>query len=32
MNQIAESYWYLHTQPRTAFTHEIDLRPYVEKW
>lgn len=30
--QIAESYWFLHTQPRTSFTHEIDLRPYSEKW
>jgi NAD(P)-dependent dehydrogenase (short-subunit alcohol dehydrogenase family) len=29
---IAESYWFLHTQPRTSFTHEIDLRPYSEKW
>ncbi|OAA67703.1 oxidoreductase, short chain dehydrogenase/reductase family [Akanthomyces lecanii RCEF 1005] len=29
---IAESYWFLHTQPRAAFTHEIDIRPYVEKW
>ncbi|GFF25523.1 uncharacterized oxidoreductase SAV2478 [Aspergillus udagawae] len=29
---IAESYWFLHTQPRSSFTHEIDLRPYSEKW
>lgn len=29
---IADAYWYLHTQPRTTFTHEIDIRPYVEKW
>ncbi|GLA67152.1 hypothetical protein AtubIFM54640_010129 [Aspergillus tubingensis] len=29
---IAESYWFLHTQPKSAFTQEIDLRPYVEKW
>ncbi|KPM43778.1 hypothetical protein AK830_g2807 [Neonectria ditissima] len=29
---IAESYWFLHTQPRTSFTHELDLRPYAEKW
>ncbi|KAJ5223265.1 hypothetical protein N7468_007807 [Penicillium chermesinum] len=29
---IAESYWFLHTQPRTTFTHEIDLRPYSETW
>lgn len=29
---IAESYWYLHTQPRSHFTQELDLRPYVEKF
>ncbi|KAG7006514.1 protein arginine N-methyltransferase skb1 [Physcia stellaris] len=29
---IADAYWYLHTQPRTTFTNEIDIRPYVEKW
>ncbi|KAI0517385.1 NAD(P)-binding protein [Xylaria bambusicola] len=29
---IAESYWHLHTQPRTAFTQELDMRPYVEKF
>ncbi|RAK95051.1 oxidoreductase, short chain dehydrogenase/reductase family [Aspergillus ibericus CBS 121593] len=29
---IAESYWHLHTQPRTTFGFELDLRPYVERW
>ncbi|MCJ1236480.1 hypothetical protein MMC14_004461 [Varicellaria rhodocarpa] len=29
---IADAYWHLHTQPRTSFTWEIDMRPYVEKW
>jgi len=29
---IAENYWYLHSQPRDAWTHEIDIRPYMEKW
>ncbi|KAK4656149.1 hypothetical protein QC762_308740 [Podospora pseudocomata] len=29
---IAESYWHLHTQHRSAFTQELDLRPYVEKF
>jgi len=29
---IAENYWYLHTQPRTTFTWEVDIRPYIEKW
>ncbi|KAF5664460.1 7-alpha-hydroxysteroid dehydrogenase [Fusarium heterosporum] len=28
---IAEAYWNLHTQHRSAFTQEIDIRPYVEK-
>ncbi len=30
--KIAESYWFLHTQHKSAFTQEIDLRPYVEKF
>ncbi|KAF2739999.1 NAD(P)-binding protein [Polyplosphaeria fusca] len=29
---IANDYWWLHTQPVTNFTWEIDLRPAVEKW
>ncbi len=29
---IAESYWALHAQPRSAWTHELDLRPWVEKF
>ncbi|KAI3327763.1 NAD(P)-binding protein [Xylariaceae sp. AK1471] len=29
---IAESYWHLHTQPRSTFTQELDLRPFVEKF
>ncbi|KAE8387700.1 NAD(P)-binding protein [Aspergillus alliaceus] len=31
-DSIAEAYWFLHTQPRSAFTHELDLRPYCENW
>ncbi|QSS57996.1 oxidoreductase [Histoplasma capsulatum] len=31
-NSIAETYWFLHTQPRTTFTQELDMRPYIEKW
>lgn len=27
---IAETYWQLHLQPRSAWTHEIDLRPFRE--
>jgi NAD(P)-dependent dehydrogenase (short-subunit alcohol dehydrogenase family) len=29
---IADAYWHLHTQPRTAWTHELDLRPWSERW
>ena len=29
---IADNYWYLHSQPRDAWTHELDLRPWMEKW
>jgi NAD(P)-dependent dehydrogenase (short-subunit alcohol dehydrogenase family) len=29
---IAENYWMLHCQPRDAWTHELDLRPWVETW
>lgn len=31
-DHIAENYWYLHTQPRDAWTHELDLRPWTEKF
>lgn len=29
---IAENYWLLHSQPRDAWTHELDLRPWIETW
>jgi NAD(P)-dependent dehydrogenase (short-subunit alcohol dehydrogenase family) len=29
---IAANYWYLHSQPRDAWTFELDLRPYMERW
>ncbi len=31
-DHIAENYWHLHTQPRDAWTHELDLRPWMERW
>ncbi len=31
-SSIAELYWQLHLQPRDAWTHELDLRPYRERW
>lgn len=30
IDAIAENYWHLHRQPRTAWAQEIDLRPYKE--
>jgi NAD(P)-dependent dehydrogenase (short-subunit alcohol dehydrogenase family) len=29
---IADSYWMLHAQPRDTWTHELDLRPWMEKF
>ena len=29
---IAETYWQLHQQHRSAWTHELDLRPYKESF
>jgi NAD(P)-dependent dehydrogenase (short-subunit alcohol dehydrogenase family) len=29
---IAEAYWQLHRQQRSAWTHELDLRPWLEAW
>ena len=29
---IAETYWQLHRQHRSAWTHELDLRPWREPW
>ncbi|HDR9495730.1 SDR family oxidoreductase [Burkholderia stabilis] len=29
---IADNYWHLHAQPRDAWTHELDLRPWRETW
>ncbi len=31
-DDIAETYWSIHRQPRSAWTFEVDLRPWVEKW
>jgi NAD(P)-dependent dehydrogenase (short-subunit alcohol dehydrogenase family) len=30
LDAIADTYWHLHTQHRSAWTHELDLRPYKE--
>jgi short-subunit dehydrogenase len=31
-DHIADNYWHLHTQSRDAWTHELDLRPWTERW
>ncbi|MDQ0463303.1 NAD(P)-dependent dehydrogenase (short-subunit alcohol dehydrogenase family) [Caulobacter ginsengisoli] len=31
-DHIADAYWMLHSQPRDAWTHELDLRPWTETW
>ena len=31
-DHIAEAYWAMHTQPKDAWTFEIDIRPSVERW
>jgi NAD(P)-dependent dehydrogenase (short-subunit alcohol dehydrogenase family) len=31
-SSVAEAYWTLHNQSRDGWTHELDLRPYSERW
>ncbi len=31
-DSIAEAYWQIHMQPRDAWTHETELRPWLETW
>lgn len=31
-DDLAESYWMLHKQARSAWTFELDLRPFMEPW
>ena len=31
-DHIAEAYWQIHRQPRDAWTHETELRPWSEPW
>lgn len=31
-DSIAEAYWQIHRQPRDAWTHETELRPWMESW
>ncbi len=32
IDAIAEAYWHLHGQHRSAWTHELDLRPFKERF
>jgi len=29
-DDIADTYWFLHTQKRSAWTFELDIRPFLE--
>ena len=31
-DSIAQAYWQIHRQPRDAWTHETQLRPWMEAW
>jgi len=31
-DHIADAYWQIHQQPRDAWTHETELRPWMETW
>lgn len=31
-DDVAASYWWVHLQPRSAWTNELELRPYTETW
>ena len=31
-NSVAEAYWALHNQSRDGWTHELDIRPFSERW
>jgi hypothetical protein len=32
VDAIAETYWQIHRQPRSAWTQEVDLRPFKENF
>jgi hypothetical protein len=31
-DSIADTYWALHHQRRDGWTHELDIRPFAERW
>ena len=32
LSGLADAYWFLYTQPRAAWTHELDLRTFKESF
>ncbi len=32
IDAIADAFWHLHSQQRSAWSHELDLRPFKETW
>jgi NADP-dependent 3-hydroxy acid dehydrogenase YdfG len=31
-DDVAESYLWVHRQPRSAWSNEIEIRPFTEEW
>ena len=31
-DDVAQSYWWVYQQPRSAWSNELELRPYTEEW
>ena len=31
-DDVADTYWWAHQQPKSAWSNEIELRPYTETW
>lgn len=31
-NDVAETYWWVHKQPKGAWSNEVELRPHTETW
>ena len=31
-DDVAQSYWWVNQQPRSAWSNELELRPYTEEW
>lgn len=31
-DDVAQSYWWAHQQPKSAWSNEVEIRPYTEDW